>query len=467
MAGAARPLALLGLLAPTLALATPLIDSHVGSIGFAGPTSGHVSSIFWNPAAMAQLEGTRVLLVGTARLDSTTIDRDTIDQATGEPSPSGSKSFPELVTHVLSPNGFLGAVKQFSIYRVGMALYSPYAERLPPAAPELAYHTEGGHFYLPHAVISVAIRGSSSFMIGVGLNFALAYSDLRFARDLALEQPESCTMKPCPKEEPANAQHYRILSTDSSLALGFNVGLLVRIPTIHKLFLGVAYTSPPTTDVPSFAFEIQKSGEATVSGAATASGESRMTFRLPQMLHVGLRYDLSPQNKIMLNFRWLDLSTHKGYDLRLAGPELSPAGAQEWRTLYRGFQDAFSLEGGLEATMTPNLRLGGRLRLESSAVETSRVGHEQVDAPKIDLGLGAEMRMSTHMFLSLGYSLAYLLPQDVAPSAFSPSESSRCVASDFDLDICQAAREGRAIPTAAGHYERLSHELLLGLVYEL
>jgi hypothetical protein len=163
------------------------------------------------------------------------------------------------------------------------------------------------------------------------------------------------------------------------------------------------------------------------------------------------------------------LASQDEIDLRFIGRPLLQAGVPEWLPRYRGLTSALAVEAGVEGTPALPLRLGARLRFETSAVPVSAVAIDQLDAPKLQLGAGLEVRVANGLALVVGERLGLYLPQDVPASAFTPSAQIACNASGYDLesDACAAARVGRAVPTAAGSYKRIDNELTLGLSYDL
>src|SRR5206468_5996923 len=66
-----------------LAAASPIDDPFVGGFSFAGPTSGDLGAIYWNPAALGLMRGFQVMVSGTARSSSIAVNRAPIDPATG------------------------------------------------------------------------------------------------------------------------------------------------------------------------------------------------------------------------------------------------------------------------------------------------------------------------------------------------------------------------------------------------
>src|SRR5688500_15038026 len=92
--GAHRPVAravlaaavLMGLATATRpAGAAPLDDPFVGGLSFSGPTSGNLTAVYWNPAALGLVRGFQIMAGGTAHLSTIDVQRASIDPATGMP----------------------------------------------------------------------------------------------------------------------------------------------------------------------------------------------------------------------------------------------------------------------------------------------------------------------------------------------------------------------------------------------
>ena len=81
-------------------------------------------------------------------------------------------------------------------------------------------------------------------------------------------------------------------------------------------------------------------------------------------------------------------------------------------------------------------------------------------------GQVAPKETHTGWVVQAGYDLTWFPPVDSSDSAFDPIARLDCVDSDYDFDECEAAREGRATPTAAGTYRRVRHSVTLALRYD-
>ena len=129
---------------------------------------------------------------------------------------------------------------------------------------------------------------------------------------------------------------------------------------------------------------------------------------------------------------------------------------------WQGHRETLAVEAGLERALGPLLRPGFRLRWEGSAVRPSRVSAAQLDAAKLGAAAGLELRPIDGFAVSASYAVAYFFPVTARDSEYRPSSQIACNASGLDLDACTDAREGRAIPTAAGDYRRLAHSIHVG-----
>lgn len=462
-------------LEPGSAWAGPLVEPNLGGTVFVGPTSPHPTAVFWNPAAAGLMSGFQLHISAGSRLDTVTIERTPINASDGEPAVSDRpgvevRTFEPATSRVLSPGGFLGfswAVRDN--VTVGVAVYTPIAEKLAGSKEQLRYHTLGGSFYASYATFSASLRPASHVIVGAGISAVFTDLDLRFALDDALA---TCSVPPCGVEDAQAAARLFLRSSvldDPTPAVAFHAGLMLR--PAPRLWLGAAYISEPSpriTKPGTFRFQ-----PAPHTGKAEGTGDAEISFRLPHFVHVGGRYELPRARWVLLaGLRWLVLSTHRAYDLRLSGQTVRDPGAPEWMLRHRGLSDAFSFEAGIESPPSGALgfgrrvRLGGRLRYHSSSVPRDAVAADQVDGHELEAALGLELGLGAGLSLSLSASIAAMLPVDVTQSVFSPKQHIACVASGYDIDQCEAARDGRAIPTAAGRYERFTGEFVLGLSFQ-
>jgi long-subunit fatty acid transport protein len=440
-----------------VAHASPLLAPAPGGPVFVGPTSAHVTSILYNPAAAGLMQGHHLLVSGTGRLERDSIERSTISSADGEPAAGGDRAFPATVATGFTPAGFVGFTSDLSSENVtfGLAISTPFAQRLPSYDESLGYHALSGSLYAPAFSGAMSYRVSRTLYVGAGFTILFPKLDVAFFRDGNLD---GCAAPPCNIEDPAARQRWNVQSSFAVVPAigGINFGGLYRIGDwwlgagVDFLFLG----------------HERKVAEVTIEDpGGTIRARGRVSYALPQLLHLGVRRPAFGGFELLVNATYARTSSHETVDLRLVD---APDGIPGWVVRHRGFDDTLAVEVGLEQPPASQLRVGIRLRAETSAVAANEVSVAQIDAPEAGVAAGAEVRLSSSMALVAAASVSLMLPVDADPSRFSPRAAIDCAAADFDLaaPACETARRGLATPTAAGSYGRVSGQLSLGFTYD-
>ncbi len=453
-----------------VAAASPLFDPFLGGVVFTGPTQAHPTAFFYNPAALGLDPGTHLYIAGTLRLDQIDVDRAPID---ADGAPGGTIDPGESHSTLATPGGFTAIYSDFNGRRVtlGLAIYTPYAERFVPEQNALRYQTLGGYHYDFTATPAVSFRINRKFVIGMGVSI-VPYSLLRlkFARDTALEAGSAgldsdCGGTRCGAENPEATEIYNVRAR-SNFAIGFNAGVVISLR--NGWHLGAGYVSPTS----SFGrLVIEATGTVKVDAAPRDGGEryagqTRVIYKLPQTLHIGARGPLFDEYELILAARLHHTGRHEQWDLRMFGGDLERGDVPEQYPRYTGLKTVLGLEVGIEAPPHERLRLGGRLRLETAGIAEENVAPQQIYGANLSLAAGAEIRATQQLAISLGYAIVLYPGATPDPSAFDPVERVSCVDQNYPIDECTATREGRGIPTAAGDYSRLQHAFTLGLRYD-
>jgi long-subunit fatty acid transport protein len=333
-----------------------------------------------------------------------------------------------------------------------------------PDGDAIRYHSQGGFFVAQENTLTVAYTFEDRVIVGLGLNLDLPYFDFGFARDTNLD---ACKPSPppapvmCDVEDPAAAESIRLTSRFTG-SVSFSLGVAFRI---QDWLFGASYHSAPISWNHS-GISQDASAEVTPPGGTALAGNAHLGYHLPAILNVGARRPIAQGWDVVMGLRWVNLAPAELTDLRLNGSKLQAANVPEWIVRYQGLQDVWSVEGGVERQARSRIRLGARLRIETSGVPSNAVAPDQIDAPKIDLSVGATFRIASHLHLNAGYSLSLLLPQDVTTSVFSPQQRLDCVQSQYDLDTCHATAIGQGVPTAAGSYSETAHQFFVGIAYD-
>ncbi len=459
----------------SLAHASPMDDPSLGGAVFTGPTHGHATSFFVNPAALGLTgRGWHLHLGGNARLDSISIDRKqvTLD---GQLRPGET-----LSNHTLSPGGIIAWYSSFrdDKARLGVSLFTPTVQRFPSNEEGLQYHSRGGQIVQSMLTLAGSHRWGR---ILIGIGFSLGYSSLRlkFARDSALSGGSDsvtginsdCNGAPCGYENPAARELYDIRVGNQA-----SFGDLFSLKNISAS-IGLAYQVAPRSWIafgyvalPGAFDPLTLSGSAAITrsprdGGATEATAAEVGFSMAQMAFLGYRQPAFGSYDFVTDLRWQDWSRHNNFDIRLFGGDRSPE-IPEWMPRRRNMRDVWRLSAGLETGDQEAYRYGARLRVETASVDDLSISPTLVGGTQFTLATGTELKFTDHWVFSLGYELSLFPTIDASGSDFDPRQQVACVDSSFDFDQCQAARNGSALSTAAGTYSHIQNSVVMSFRYD-
>ena len=451
-------------------LAGPLDDAHVGDTGFSGPTTGDLTAVYWNPAGLGLLQGPQVMLGGALHTTSVSIDRTSIDPATGQN--PGSTTFPtatgsgtaQPIRWPPGPSGFFaigaGIGRRFGI---ALAVYSPYSSKLtmtPTADGQepARYHLVSMEFNHVATVIGLAIHASDSIQIGVAPGFLFPSTHLVFDENTTLGSENSTT-----------AARYDLATSGIVVPSYFlSLGAHYR----HRNFdLWFSYTSAPlgsggeiTLPMDNTRIGLPSSMGASAALCPTSNPNcvvGSMTYRLPSMYNLGATWQATKTWSITAIVRWIRDSAQDKITILVAGPTsqtilggtVPGQSVPDHIVLYRGFRDSLDMRGRV-VYATKEFRVGGTLRLETSAVPAGNVNAAAIDGTKLEPSIAAEMRVWRQIRVGAGYAFTWMFPVDTGASVFDPTAASACATAKGDLGVpaCQARMNGQARPSAAGTY---------------
>jgi long-subunit fatty acid transport protein len=404
---------------------------------------------------------------------SVSVDRSSIDSQTG--SNPGNTTFPSANGSAtrqpfrwpLGPGSFLavgaGIGRRFGI---AVALYSPFSTKLDmssnPDAPA-RYHLVS--MELNHIALTpgIAIHASDSIQLGVATGFLFPTAHLVFDEDTAMGSATSA------KEDQHAAARYD-LGTNGLIApsLFLSVGADYRR---GRFALGIAYTSAPLgtggvmyvpLDNVNIGLPSNLAPQTSCPAANSNCLVGQMSYHLPSIYSLGTSWQASRHWSVSGMVRWLRYGSHDKVTLLFSGPSsqqtlgttLSDGSTvPDHVVLYRGFVDSLDVRGRV-AYESKEFRVGGTLRLETSAVPASHVNAAAIDGTKLEPSLAAEMRIWRQIRLGASYAFMWMLPVDTGKSVFDPTAASACSAAGGDLSTpaCQARMNGQARPSAAGTY---------------
>jgi long-subunit fatty acid transport protein len=465
-------------------------------VGFGGPTTGDLTAVFWNPAALGLLQGTEVTIVASEQRTLSSIQRAPIDPATG--TPGGTRSFPEVtgrgrrssLSWPPGPGTFLAIGTAIgNRFSLAVALYTPYAQRTTFAATAdgqqpTRYHLVQADLRNVALVPALAFRIGNEIRFGAAPGFLLSTGRLVFDEDTALANPGlPCGGSPCGVENPAAAARYNI---GSGLGL-FNASVSFTVAGgLHfrrgRFEAGLAYSSRP----------LGTDGEGVAVGTSTAdvtppsrlgAGPSlcppdhpapcmfgRVGYDLPDVLTGGATWHATSTVAVTAVVRWLTFSRHDRINVRVVSSPaaaLRDQGIPDGLNLYRGFRNVIEGRVRVERELAAWLRVGAAVRADNGAVAPSHLSPGAVDGPTLEPALMVAVRAPSWLRLTAGYALALTPAMTAGTSVFDPTAATACDAARGDLaaPACFKRLAGAARPTPAGRYSAVGHTASLSATF--
>jgi hypothetical protein len=457
--------------AATLAHAEPRTDPTAGRAVFTGASTPSLTSIDVNPAALGPGTVDEIYVAGTLVADRYSIQRKLIDVDTGTLSPG-----PSLHDTEFAPGFMVAGVKHFKdSVAFAASLRSVPIEQFISNQPALAYYTLGGGERIWSATLGGAFKLTDDLYVGISLASEQRLLHLKYARDTALESGNTasdCGGTPCGVENPAARETYDINVNSKFLsqdAVTVNLGLVLKLGVIgfpKDWYIALAYHTTPGVD----AVQNTLTGDMTVThaprdGGGIVKGNATVYVEEPVSVDAELRGRLAGKLDLHVGFRWEDLSRFAAYDVRGYGSTFPANNIPEWTERPRGFHDPFAVWAGVEqveageAGLLGGWRFGGRIGIETAALDDTRTSPITIDPTSYTLDLGGMLRLTPTVVLQLTYGLQYYPAVHVTNSAFDPRDRLACIASGYDYatQVCESTRQGYAIPTAAGDYQRVEH----------
>jgi long-subunit fatty acid transport protein len=463
-----------------------LDDPNVGGIGFGGPTTGDLTAIYWNPAALGLMSGGQAMLGVSAWRSSPSVARDPVGTRSYLPVSGHNNHSP--VSWPPGPGTFaaVGAAVG-NRFTLALAVYTPSFERASYHATAdgeqpARYHAVDIDLRNVALVPALALRIGNDLRIGVAPGFLFSTARLVFDEDTGLASP-MCGANRCDPEDPRAAGRYDVGSGlgvfDSTLSYTVAGGLHYRRGNVE---VGVSFSSRPLGNEGG-GVEVN-ADRTTVTPPATSGSQAvvcppdhpqgcvsgHIRYHLPDILTAGFTWHITPPLAITTIVRWLSFSQHDQIGIRVVGPangSLRTAGLPERMVLYRGFHDVLEGRVRVEGDVSYRLRLGASLRADTGVVSPSRLSPAAVGGPTLEPAVMADVRVTGWLRLIAGYAFTWMPTTSTGTSVFDPDAASACdkAMNDLNNPRCIERERGAARPTAAGRYGLTQHTATLTAMF--
>lgn len=351
------------------------------------------SAIFFNPAGITQLKGTR-FIAGVSLIAPST-------KFTG-PSPLTTETemekqvftpFDFYVTHQFSENWFAG-LSVNNQYGLGTKWPSAWVGN------QLAVDTEIKSFFFTPVV---AYKFSDQFSLSAGA--VIAYADVKIINR---------TVHPLTSQPTVE-----INLEGNKIGYGFSAGLLFK--PAEQLSLGLSYRSEIKFDFEGTATSTPASFTHPLAGPIPfPNGDIAAPLTTPQNITLGIGFTPSPALTLAADFQYVGWSSYDKLEVTFKNYDLSPTtpGVQNVRSADRNYENTFILRGGAEYKLSDVFALRGGVFFDKNPVKTEYVEPILPDANRIGLNAGFGYMFTENLGVDFGYLLLLFEKREVTGSKF-------------------------------------------------
>lgn len=344
-------------------------SAALGTAGAFTATADDPSAIFYNPAGIARLQGTE-LLVGISPI----VPR--LEFAGTAPYPGYDVEASWNDNVLLPPHAYATFPLRRGVTG-GIGVYVPFGLRSdwrdPDAFPGrfIATFTEVNGVYLTPTV-AVELTPSLSFGAGVSVVFA----------DAALERRIPASVFDDGGQETVDVAEL-VLDGSPTTGITFDAGVLYDMGRLH---FGLTYRHGVTNEIDGEArFRFLPTGDASRDSVLEAripddqAGTAEVPF--PASASFGVSYDLGEDTHVEVNLNWMDWSAFDELPLTFEDPALSTRVAED-------YEDVLNVRAGVSARVSEKLTFRGGYYFDDVPSPTASVGPVLPDARRHGLTAG-------------------------------------------------------------------------------
>ena len=341
-----------------------LIYEHgAAAMGLAGAFVGVAndpSAIFHNPGGLAFLEGTQVSLGGTVIIPSGSLS------LPNWPDPT-YKNVDQVDQTFFAPNVYITHRLSDKV-AVGIGLFAPFGlgTKWPEKYP-LRYIGVSNEMQTVIVNPTIAYRISDNLGLGFGVSYVHSSLTLDLVRRVSFGPYGAYDV-------PAS------VDGASGSTISWNVGLLYKA---NKFSWGLNYRS---------GFSVKYEGNlkldsvnvpTPLKGYIPASSEANTTFNFPNIVGLGIGYQLTPKFLVSFDFHYFGWSVYDQYKIDINYPD--PLPDPEPEVVGENFKDSVIFRGGLEYKLNDALTLRGGFLYDQTPQPEESVDPNLPDANRIAL----------------------------------------------------------------------------------
>ena len=420
-----------------------------------GPTTADAAAVHFNPAMLSGLErpqllGAAQLIVG--RVQYTRSRRGAYQYADGleleapiSPSaydPSKTSTAASVSTTPIAPSGYLFAAGPVIKDRLwlGGGLYAPYAAVLDlPDDGAQRWQVIDATLLVSQAMFSVAVRAHDRVSLGASIGYVGTLLEMHRIQDFAaletlgdaLAAPPISQQNSLGPDAPTEVRELETLSRPIWLqrtighSVTFNAGVVVHPGKDIDLALSYQHGTRVRAkgrfvldmDDPFFTTDLEAQG---LDFPTRVEGTSRVTFRLPKRLTLGIGGPVHPKVRLDGVLTWSRWSDLEAFDITLDSEDFEqPAlglGAQQSALIVRDFNDALDAKLQVRGAVGRSGQILGSVGYASPAAPSSRVDVITPDGHHVIASVGYRQQLPRQLALIFDTTLNYMVPRRVEDS---------------------------------------------------
>jgi len=336
------------------------------------------SAVYYNPAALGEIEGNQILLTGAYLNVLGSVE----NSGRNAVNKRDDNFFATVFANYHIPNTDL---------TLGFGAYAPYGLATTYDRDFTRFAAERAE--LKTLFITPSLSWSPSKFLSIGAGFSFVHSSTQLSRSLCFDIFTGCPAQGGPLEG-------RIRITDTANAFTYNIGVLLQ--PLEQLKFGFSYRA--RTDLRFDSVDVKLGG----SFIPNSLGGNIRPVSLPPVINAGIFWQVNPSWGIELDYEHVRWSEFKNLNASFSPPAtFIPFGLPLTSfSLPQNWKNTNTLRLGTSYKMNKSWEFRGGLGLDETAIPSSTLNPAIFGADALTLNAGVSYKWSA-LTVDVGYQAAF------------------------------------------------------------